>query len=139
MARNEEKQLGRLNRLHLKKIHDDYEKKNPRRPKLETLSSTDDIRQWIPSIKKDIDFCLKQLQVPCYPERKIAEINVRITHLQGEYKAFVRKLREIDPKIKEIPWQDRPYQDRKRTSAYDLEKELKSQGKNVREILGSNL
>ena len=48
------------------------------------------------------------MQVPCYPERKIAD------RLQGEYKAFLRKLRDLDPNMKETPWEDRPYSERKR-------------------------
>lgn len=109
MARNEEKQLGRLNRLLLKHQKDEQEKKNPKRPRLDVINSADDIKQWLPNIKKDIDFCLKQSQVPCYPESKIKEFNQKIDHLQGEYKAFVRKLRKLDPNIKETPWTERSY------------------------------
>ena len=61
------------------------------------------------------------MQVPCYPERKIAEIKVRIDRLQGEYKAFLRKLRDLDPNMKETPWEDRPYSDRKRRSGATTE------------------
>ena len=47
--------------------------------------------------------------MPCYPESKIKEFNQKIDHLQGEYKAFVRKLRKLDPNIKETPWTERSY------------------------------
>ncbi|VDH89964.1 uncharacterized protein LOC143072271 [Mytilus galloprovincialis] len=109
MARNEEKQLGRLNRLLLKQQKDEQQKKNPKRPRLDEINTAEDIRYWIPSIKDDIDFCLKQSQVPCYPEAKIKEFNLKIDHLQRQYKAFVWKLRKLDPKVKQIPWVERGY------------------------------
>ncbi|XP_048759723.2 uncharacterized protein LOC125669296 isoform X2 [Ostrea edulis] len=87
-----------------------FKRKNPKRPKLETLHSVDDIKHWVPSLKKDIDFYLKQSQVPCYPERKIQEINKKINYLKHEYEAFVRKLEKLDPSMKDIPWTERSYQ-----------------------------
>ncbi|XP_069127341.1 uncharacterized protein [Argopecten irradians] len=114
MARNEEKQLGRLNRLLLKQEKEEQEKKNPRRPKLDDLNSSEAIKKWIPSIKRDIDFCLKQSQVPCYPESKIQECNSKIDSLRRQYWAFVRKLRQLDPSTGSIPWTDRHYTPKKR-------------------------
>ncbi|XP_060078199.1 uncharacterized protein LOC132557695 [Ylistrum balloti] len=114
MARNEEKQLGRLNRLLLKQDKEEQEKKNPKRPRLEDLNSSDAIKKWIPSIKRDIDFCLKQSQVPCYPESKIQECNKKIDYLRHQYWAFVRKLRQLDPSTGSIPWTDRHYAPKKR-------------------------
>ncbi|XP_052067036.1 uncharacterized protein LOC127706439 [Mytilus californianus] len=109
MARNEEKQLGRLNRLWLKQQKDEQHKKNPKRPRLDDINTAEDIKHWLPSIKDDIDFCLKQSQVPCYPEAKIKEFNLKIDHLQRQYKAFVWKLRKLDPEVKQIPWVERGY------------------------------
>lgn len=51
----------------------------------------------------------QQSQVPCYPEAKIKEFNLKIDHLQRQYKAFVWKLRKLDPKVKQIPWVERGY------------------------------
>ncbi|XP_078319498.1 uncharacterized protein LOC111121655 isoform X1 [Crassostrea virginica] len=110
MARNEEKQLGRLNRYYLKRQHDEIKRKNPKRPRLETLNSVEDIKHWIPSLKKDIDFYLKQSQVSCYPERKIDEINEKISHLKKEYHAFIKKLGKLDPNMTDVPWTERSYQ-----------------------------
>lgn len=56
----------------------------------------------------------QQSQVPCYPERKIQEFSSNIDHLQGLYKAFIRKLKGLDPQLTSIPWNDRVYQSRKR-------------------------
>ncbi|XP_033738386.1 uncharacterized protein LOC117325960 isoform X2 [Pecten maximus] len=114
MARNEEKQLGRLNRLLLKQDKEEQEKKNPKRPRLDDLNSSEDIKKWIPSIKRDIDFCLKQSQVPCYPDSKIQECNSRIDSLRRQYWAFIRKLRHLDPSTGSIPWTDRHYTPKKR-------------------------
>lgn len=88
----------------------EIKRKNPKRPKLEALNSVEDIKHWIPSLKKDIDFHLKQLQVPCYPERKIAEINKKIDYLKNEYQAFTKKLRKLDPSLTDVPWTERSYQ-----------------------------
>ncbi|XP_063440987.1 uncharacterized protein LOC134721728 isoform X2 [Mytilus trossulus] len=76
---------------------------------MDEINTAEDIRYWIPSIKDDIDFCLKQSQVPCYPEAKIKEFNLKIDHLQRQYKAFVWKLRKLDPGVKQIPWIERGY------------------------------
>ncbi|KAL5017574.1 hypothetical protein ScPMuIL_007163 [Solemya velum] len=113
MARNEEKQLGRLNRMLLKKQHDEEREKNPPRPKLSTLQTANDVKKWLPTIKRDIDFCLKQSQVTCYPERKIEEYSQKIDYLQREYRAFIRKLRALDPKSEVLPWTERGYSARK--------------------------
>ncbi|XP_064606797.1 uncharacterized protein LOC135471476 [Liolophura sinensis] len=114
MARNEEKQVTRLNRLLLQQQREEEEKKNPKRPKLNTLNSIADIQKWLPSLKKDIDFYLMQSQVPCYPARKIEEFSHEIDRLKREYQAFVRKLRQLDPSVKTIPWTERGYSARKR-------------------------
>ncbi|OWF40837.1 uncharacterized protein LOC110463295 [Mizuhopecten yessoensis] len=114
MARNEEKQLGRLNRLLLKQNKEEQEKKNPRRPRLDDLHSSEAIKKWIPSIKRDIDFFLKQSQVPCYPDSKIQECNSKIDFLRRQYWAFVRKLRQLDPSTRDTPWTERHYAAKKR-------------------------
>lgn len=50
------------------------------------------------------------MQVPCYPERKIAEINKKIDYLKIEYQAFAKKLRKLDPSLTDVPWTERSYQ-----------------------------
>ncbi|KAI0242447.1 hypothetical protein LSAT2_013348 [Lamellibrachia satsuma] len=59
MARNEEKQYGRLNRLHLQQQREEQLKKKPPRPRLHTLNTVSDVKKWLPSITRDIDFSLK--------------------------------------------------------------------------------
>ncbi|XP_077390494.1 uncharacterized protein LOC144027084 [Festucalex cinctus] len=111
MARNEEKQQGRLNRLWLQKEREEGRLKDvqERRPKLCTLNSASSIKKWIPSIKKDMEYYLQQSQLAHYPERKIAEFQLKMEALEREYKHFVTKLRVLDPTCKHKPWTPRAY------------------------------
>lgn len=111
MARNEEKQQGRLNRLWLQKEREEGRLKDvqERRPKLSTLNSTSSVKKWIPSIKKEIEYYLQQSQLSHYPERKIAEFQMHIEALEREYKSFITKLRVLDPSCKQKPWTPRAY------------------------------
>ncbi|XP_069006025.1 uncharacterized protein [Embiotoca jacksoni] len=115
MARNEEKQQGRLNRLWLKKEREEGRLKdaNERRPKLSTLTSASSVIKWIPSIKNEIEYYLQQSQLSHYPERKIAEFQLRIEALEREYKSFITKLRVLDPSCKHKPWTPRAYSKRR--------------------------
>lgn len=61
------------------------------------------------SFLKSFTFLLQQMEVPCYPDRQIKEFEARIDHLRGEYKAFVRKIRQLEPDLSATPWSDRPY------------------------------
>ncbi|XP_005098534.1 uncharacterized protein LOC101850416 [Aplysia californica] len=114
MARNEEKQLARLNRVYLQQQKDEALKKRPPRPSLNTLNTADEVKKWLPSILSDIDFYVKQMKVTCYPERQVDEFSKRIDGLKGEYKAFLRKIRQLDPDVQATPWSDRPYSKKKR-------------------------
>lgn len=125
MARNEEKQYCRLNRILLHQEKEEFKKNNPKRPRLDTLTSAREIKQWIPSIKKDLEFCLKQSQVPCYPESKIAEFQSDIQKLECEFKAFVRKTKQLEPQSHGIPWTNRPY---KSQSENDCDNTTKATG-----------
>ncbi|KAK3592043.1 hypothetical protein CHS0354_019298 [Potamilus streckersoni] len=116
MARNEEKQFGRLNRLYLEKEKQEFLKKHPPRPKLISLNSAEEIKKWLPSIKTDIDFCLKQSQVVCYPNTKIEEFSLRIESLSREYKFFLRKLKQLDPSVDIVPWTERAYSSKRKRS-----------------------
>ncbi|XP_049444172.1 uncharacterized protein si:dkey-86e18.1 [Epinephelus fuscoguttatus] len=111
MARNEEKQQGKLNRLWLQKEREEGRLKDghQRRPKLSTLNSASSVKKWIPSIKNDIEYYLQQSQLPHYPERKIAEFQLHIEALEREYKSFIAKLRVLDPACKHKPWTPRAY------------------------------
>uniref|UniRef100_A0A3Q2SN96 Si:dkey-86e18.1 n=1 Tax=Fundulus heteroclitus TaxID=8078 RepID=A0A3Q2SN96_FUNHE len=115
MARNEEKQQGKLNRLWLQKEREEGRLKdvNERRPKLSALNSAPSVKKWIPSIKSEIEYCLQQSQLPHYPERKIAEFQLRIEALEKEYKSFIAKLRVLDPTCKHKPWTPRAYSKRR--------------------------
>ncbi|XP_077440787.1 uncharacterized protein LOC144062878 isoform X2 [Vanacampus margaritifer] len=111
MARNEEKQQGRLNRLWLQKEREEGRLKDvqERRPKLCTLNSASSIKKWIPSIKKDMEYYLQQSQLAHYPERKIAEFQLKMEALEREYNSFLTKIRVLDPTCKHKPWTPRAY------------------------------
>ncbi|XP_071983547.1 uncharacterized protein [Engystomops pustulosus] len=117
MARNEEKQLGRLNRLWLQK-----ERKEGRvrdvsgeRPRLSALHSAAEVRRWIPSIKREMEYYLEQSQLTHYSDRKIEEFQEKIESLKKEYQSYLWKVRRLDPSCKEHPWKPRGYT-RKRTA-----------------------
>ncbi|XP_074523616.1 uncharacterized protein LOC141788609 [Halichoeres trimaculatus] len=111
MARNEEKQQGKLNRLWLQRereegrLRDVHEK----RPRLSALTSASSVKKWIPSIKSEIEYYLQQSQLTHYPERKIAQFQLHIQALEREYKSFISKLRALDPTCKHTPWTPRAY------------------------------
>ncbi|KAA0708824.1 hypothetical protein E1301_Tti018460 [Triplophysa tibetana] len=122
MARNEEKQLGKLNRLWLQKEKEEGRIKDVQvpRPKLATLNSVEAVKKWIPRIKKEIEYYLQicielfipisqQSQLSHYPERKIDEFHQHIEGLQREYKRYLNKLRFLDPTCKTTPWKPRLY------------------------------
>lgn len=109
MARNEEKQWGKLNRLYLEKQKEEYAKAHPKRPRLEHLNTVPEIKAWLPDIKREIDVCLKQAQVPCYSDQKVEEYLDRVEKLKGCYKAFCGKLRRLDTSFDDIPWTERGY------------------------------
>ncbi|XP_053325528.1 uncharacterized protein LOC128500405 [Spea bombifrons] len=117
MARNEEKQLGKLNRLWLQKEREEGHIKDVggNRPKLSVLNTASDVKKWIPSIKNEINYYLEQSQLPHYPERKIEEFQEKIESLRKEYQSHLWKLRRLDPECKEHPWKPRGYT-RKRTA-----------------------
>ncbi|KFM65886.1 hypothetical protein X975_18859, partial [Stegodyphus mimosarum] len=119
MARNEEKHFGRLNRLLLIKEKEEYEKAHPKRPRLEVLETAEEVQKWLPSIKEDIDFYLKKSQVTCYSDQQVEECRLKVVKLEKEFKAFVRKLKQLTPgTLHSIPWTNRPYK-RKKTDVVD--------------------
>ncbi|XP_072552136.1 uncharacterized protein [Salminus brasiliensis] len=118
MARNEEKQLGKLNRLWLQKEREEGRIKDisEPRPKLATLNSVAAVKKWIPSIKNEIEYYLQQSQLSHYPERKITEFQQQIEQLEKEYKRYLNKLRSLDPTCKHTPWTPRAYTKRRQDS-----------------------
>ncbi|XP_062857358.1 uncharacterized protein si:dkey-86e18.1 [Trichomycterus rosablanca] len=118
MARNEEKQLGKLNRLWLQKEKQEGRIKDVHvsRPKLATLNSVAAVKKWIPSIKNEIEYYLQQSQLSHYPERKIAEFHQQIEQLEKEYKCYLKKLHFLDPTCKHQPWSLRAYTKRRKES-----------------------
>ncbi|XP_069794604.1 uncharacterized protein [Narcine bancroftii] len=111
MARNEEKQLGKLNRLWLQREKEEgrIREIHQNRPKLSSLNSAVDVKKWIPSIKSEIEYYLQQSQLSHYSERKIEEFQDHIEELQKEYRCYLWKLRRLDPSHKEHPWKPRAY------------------------------
>ncbi|KAK3918681.1 NAD kinase 2 [Frankliniella fusca] len=112
MARNHEKNYGRLNRLWIEKRR----VKSESRPKLSALKTSDEISYWLPSIKNELDFVLKQTEVPCYSEQKIEEYHSKIRNLEADYQAFVRKLHQVNGTLKSTPWTARPYEKKNNSS-----------------------
>ncbi|XP_053549601.1 uncharacterized protein LOC128641075 [Bombina bombina] len=117
MARNEEKQHGRLNRLWLQKEKEEGHLKEvySKRPRLSALHKASDVKKWIPSIKNEIEYYLEQSQLTHYSDRKIQEFQEKIESLKKEYQSFLWKLRRLDPTCKDHPWKQRGYS-RKRTA-----------------------
>ncbi|GCB63407.1 uncharacterized protein [Scyliorhinus torazame] len=111
MARNEEKQLGNLNRLWLQREKEEGRLReiHQNRPKLSSLNSAVEVKKWIPSIKTEIEYYLQQSQLSHYSERKIKEFQDYIEKLQKEYQRYLWKLRQLDPSHKEHPWKPRAY------------------------------
>ncbi|XP_021927381.1 uncharacterized protein LOC110833520 isoform X2 [Zootermopsis nevadensis] len=61
------------------------------------------------SIKEEMEYCLKQSQVPCYTDGKVYDYYHRITQLELKYKATLRKLRKCDHVTKEGTSPSLPY------------------------------
>ncbi|XP_029473980.1 uncharacterized protein LOC115099998 isoform X2 [Rhinatrema bivittatum] len=121
MARNQEKQYGRLNRLWLQRQKEDGHLKeiHQKRPKLSTLHSAAEVKKWIPSIKNEIEYYLEQSQLCHYSECKIQEFQENLEMLRKEYQSYLWRLRRLDPSCKEHPWKPRGYT-RKRAAVQAL-------------------
>ncbi|KAK7100493.1 hypothetical protein V1264_023439 [Littorina saxatilis] len=57
------------------------------------------------------------MEVPCYTDSKIEEFSDRIQRLKQEYRAYLHKLRRLEPDVNPQSWSDRPYANRKRQAA----------------------
>ncbi|XP_031561139.1 uncharacterized protein LOC116297117 [Actinia tenebrosa] len=112
MARNCEKKFVGLNRIFLEKQRKEELERNPKRPSLYKLHSASEVKKWIPSIKREMDYNLQQLsgaRQHKYPDHKIQEFQENVERLEKEYKSFVKKVFELDPSTTGIPWQPRGY------------------------------
>uniref|UniRef100_A0A8C5R2J9 Uncharacterized protein n=1 Tax=Leptobrachium leishanense TaxID=445787 RepID=A0A8C5R2J9_9ANUR len=128
MARNEEKQQGKLNRLWLQKEREEGRIRDigNNRPRLSALNTASAVKKWIPSIKNEINYYLEQSQLSHYSERKIQEFQEKIEILRKEYQSFLWKLRRLDPSCKEHPWKLRGYS-RKRAADGQLPSWIESE------------
>ncbi|XP_046841390.1 uncharacterized protein LOC124435467 isoform X2 [Xenia sp. Carnegie-2017] len=119
MARNCEKKLIGLNRMYIKQQQEEESIKRPKRPPLKHLKSAQEVKKWIPSIKKELDYCLEQLsgaRKHTYPENKIKEFEEKVIELEKEHKKFVQKVFELDPQTSGVPWQPRGYVSKRKAS-----------------------
>ncbi|XP_065069673.1 uncharacterized protein LOC135694742 isoform X1 [Rhopilema esculentum] len=110
MARNCEKHFVGLNRIFLE---EQWKKdKERKRPYLQSLNTGAEIKKWIPSIKRELNYCLQQLSGARghdYTDAKIKEFEERVQYLEREHKRFIQKLRQLDPSSSGVPWEARPY------------------------------
>ena len=112
MARNHEKNLCGLNRYVLAKRNEGKAGKKAARPHIHSLTSAEEAKKWIPSIKKEIDYCLRQIECATkrnYSDEMVKEFEERVERLEKEHWRFVHKVRELDPTTVGIPWQGREY------------------------------
>ncbi|XP_062510085.1 uncharacterized protein LOC134186183 [Corticium candelabrum] len=117
MARNSEKQLSSLNRWLLEKERKEKEKKHPPRPNLSALSSASEIRQWLPNLKSELEYCLTQMGgVRNYTDKKTREFEEKVEALQQEYQRYLRKLRYFESQegVSTTHGNVRPYVSKKR-------------------------
>ena len=117
MARNCEKHFVGLNRVFLEEQW--KREKELERPPLHKLKTAADVRKWIPSIKKDIEYYLRQLsgaRKHDYPETKLKEFEEKVEALEKEHKKFVNKVFQLDPNQKGIPWEAKAYISKRKTS-----------------------
>lgn len=112
MARNCEKHFVGLNRVFLEEQWKRDEEL--KRPPLYKLQTAEEVRKWIPSISKEIDYCLRQLSGARgheYQESKKKDFEQRVQDLEKERKRFIQKVYQLDPtqKDKGVPWQPKSY------------------------------
>lgn len=112
MARNAEKNLCGLNRYVLAKRGEGKSTKKAVRPSIHSLTSAEGAKKWIPNIKKEIDYCLRQIECATrrnYSDQMVKEFEERVERLEREHWRFVHKVRELDPSTPGVPWQGREY------------------------------
>ena len=112
MARNAEKNLCGLNRYVLAKREEGKSARKTARPSVKSLTSAEEAKKWIPNIKKEIDYCLRQIECATrrnYSDQMVKEFEERVERLEKEHWRFVHKVQELDPATVGVPWQGRGY------------------------------
>lgn len=112
MARNAEKNLCGLNRYVLAKREEGKSAEKTARPSVKSLTSAEEAKKWIPNIKKEIDYCLRQIECATrrnYSDQMVKEFEERVERLEKEHWLFVHKVQELDPATVGVPWQGRGY------------------------------
>lgn len=120
MARNSEKRLGGLNRFLEAK---QKKEKGPGRPPLYKLATADEVKKWIPSITKEIEYLLQQISSTSrnYQEKTIDGFKLRVDDLKKEHQRFVAKVQSLDPAYKDvIPWEPRGYRRKRPRGHFSL-------------------
>ena len=110
MSRNSEKHFVGLNRVFLNEQW--AKEKSMKRPELNQLKTADEVRKWIPSIKKDLEYYLQQLsgaRKHKYTDKKLNEFEKKVAWLEKEHKHFVKKVFELDPNQQGVPWEPKSY------------------------------
>lgn len=136
MARNCEKHFVGLNRVYLNK---QWEKeKELKRPHLDTLTTAADVRKWIPNIKEELDYYLRQLSGARkheYPPAKLNEFEKKVKHLELTHKMFVKKVLELDKSQVGIPWELKGYVKRKSSTSEKLDEKPEKEPKKKKIVL----
>ncbi|XP_057292477.1 uncharacterized protein LOC130621175 [Hydractinia symbiolongicarpus] len=120
MARNCEKHFVGLNRVFLEEQWKREE--DLKRPPLYTLKTADDVRKWIPSIKRDLDYYLRQLsgaRKHDYTPAKFDEFEKKVEDLHREHKRFVKKVFELDPSQQGVPWEPKGYTSKRKQNQHE--------------------
>ena len=117
MARNCEKHFVGLNRVFLEEQWKRDEER--KRPPLHHLKTAAEVRKWMPTIQKDIEYYLRQLggaRKHDYTETKLKEFEEKVAALEREHKRFVSKVFELDPsqRAKGVPWAPKGYSSKRK-------------------------
>nr|XP_047136572.1 uncharacterized protein LOC124813487 [Hydra vulgaris] len=110
MSRNSEKHFVGLNRIFLNEQW--TIEKSLKRPALNQLVTADEVRKWIPSIKRDLEYYIQQLsgaRKHKYTDSKLNEFEKKVSWLEKEHQRFVKKVFELDPNQHGIPWEPKSY------------------------------
>eukprot|EP00026_Physarum_polycephalum_P005818 Phypoly_transcript_05857.p2 GENE.Phypoly_transcript_05857~~Phypoly_transcript_05857.p2 ORF type:complete len:250 (-),score=57.99 Phypoly_transcript_05857:91-840(-) len=108
MARNEEKARTQLNRLHASKQEKLHEDKY-HIPPLATLETAQQVKRYIPRIRREISYCLRQISKKRFRDYKIEEFKERLDKLKNQYRSFNKKAIKLDPNMVALPGKKHAY------------------------------
>jgi len=109
MASNEEKARTQLNRLYDAKKEKTTEDKHYI-PPLASLETAQQVKRYIPRIRRDISFCLRQIGgKKRFRDYKIEEFKERLDKLKIQYRRFNRKALQLDPNMISLPGKKHAY------------------------------